>query len=87
MRVADLSLLTTLVGACFWGLSGTASQALFQDYNFPVLGLLTLRMLVAGSLLLLIKRPPQPASSEMPSLLAISMLGLMGDIPSGHPVI
>lgn len=43
------SLLATLVGAGLWGVSGTAAQALFERFSFPVLGLVAVRLL-AGAL-------------------------------------
>src|SRR3989475_11661873 len=57
MRLAHVSLLGTIIGAGFWGLSGTASQALFQTYQFPVIALVTIRTLVSGLILFIIVRP------------------------------
>src|SRR5271157_478876 len=64
----------------FWGLSGTAAQALFQNFHFPVLGLVSIRMLTAGSILLVITRPkiPEFSSSSLITLVMISVFGLMG---------
>ena len=75
MRPTTLSLVGTLVGGSFWGLSGTAAQALFQDYNFPVVGLVSLRTLVSGTLLFLACRPAIPNRNELPRLLLLSLLG------------
>src|SRR6266702_2782260 len=54
---SHVSLLGTLIGAGFWGLSGTAAQALFQTYQFPVIALVTIRTLVSGLILFIIVRP------------------------------
>ena len=80
MRLTHVSLLGTIVGAVFWGLSGTAAQALFQDFHFPVLGLLSIRMMVAGSILLLIVRPklPESSSKSLRQLAMISIFALLG---------
>lgn len=71
------SLPKTLLGASLWGLSGTAAQALFQFYNFPVLGLVTIRMLVSGSILMLILRPGKPPR-PWTRLVALSLIGYAG---------
>jgi len=47
--------LLVVSGAIFWGVSGTASQKLFQHHEIPVSWLVTTRLLVAGVLLLLIQ--------------------------------
>jgi drug/metabolite transporter (DMT)-like permease len=67
----------TVAGAGFWGLSGTAAQALFQVYGFPVLGLVNLRMLVSGLLLFVIVRPAPPRSQRL-SIVALSVFGFAG---------
>ncbi len=77
MRVTHLSLLRTLLGASFWGLSGTAAQALFQIYKFPVVGLVTIRMLLAGLVLLIIVRPAIPVRPWLP-LIVLSVFGYAG---------
>jgi drug/metabolite transporter (DMT)-like permease len=77
VRVAHISLIAALVGALFWGLSSNAAQALFQTFHFPVLGLLSLRLLIAGSILLVIKRPQRPRRPYLP-LVVFSILGLVG---------
>ncbi len=43
-----------LVSGSLWGLSGTVAQKLFEDYGFSTGWLVTLRLLVAGVLLLLL---------------------------------
>jgi len=70
-------LLKTLVGASLWGISGTAAQALFQIYKFPVVGLLTIRMLVSGAVLLIVLRPPKPTRPILP-LILLSIFGYAG---------
>ena len=77
MRLTYRSLLKTLVGASLWGLSGTAAQALFQIYKFPVVGLLTTRMLVSGAVLLIVLRPPKPSRPILP-LILLSIFGYAG---------
>ncbi len=66
-----------LVAATLWGLSGTASQALFQRYGFPAPALVTLRMLVSGAILLAVLRPRLPSVAPA-RFLAFSVLGLYG---------
>ena len=77
MRESQVSLLGTLLGAGFWGLSGTAAQALFQTYQVPVGALVTTRTLASGFILFVIVRPGLP---ERPfgSLLSLSILGFAG---------
>jgi len=77
VRLAQVSLLGTLVGAGFWGLSGTAAQALFQIYQFPVVALVTIRTLVSGLILLIIVRPTRPGRPLGP-LLGLSIFGFAG---------
>lgn len=67
-----------LLGTAFWGLSGTAAQALFQLYNFPVLGLSVLRLLVSALLLLAIVRPPIPKKKDLSLLASIAIFGFIG---------
>jgi len=77
VRLAHVSLLGTLIGAGFWGLSGTASQALFQTYQFPVIALVTVRTLVSGLILFIIVRPSTPRRPLSP-LLSLSVFGFAG---------
>lgn len=44
-----------ITGATFWGVGGTVAQKLFQDFQIDVEWLVTARLLIAGSLLLLIQ--------------------------------
>jgi hypothetical protein len=53
MRVIHRSLFETILGASLWGLSGNAAQVLFQEYRFPVNGLVAARMLASGVVLML----------------------------------
>jgi drug/metabolite transporter (DMT)-like permease len=77
MRLAQVSLLGTILGAGFWGLSGTAAQALFQVYQFPVVALVTIRTLASGLILLIIVRPVRPGKPFGP-LLGLSIVGFAG---------
>ncbi|HZD12614.1 MAG TPA: DMT family transporter, partial [Candidatus Binatus sp.] len=77
MPISHRSLIQTLVGASLWGLSGNAAQALFQFYNFPVLGLGTIRMLLSGAILMLILRPSKP-SGQWRRLIQLSIVGYAG---------
>jgi len=78
LQARRIALLGTLFGTIFWGLSGTASQALFQLYHFPVLGLASIRMVISGLLLLAILRPALPESKIMGKLIAIAIFGFVG---------
>lgn len=79
MNSSRTALLGTVAGTTFWGLSGTASQALFQIYHFPVLGLAFLRMGISGLLLLVIIRPDAPRTkSALARLVAIAIFGFVG---------
>lgn len=77
MRVIHQSLLETLLGGSLWGFSGNAAQALFQDYHFPVGGLVAVRMLVSGLALMLIIRPGIPPR-PWARLLALGVVGYAG---------
>lgn len=77
MRLASQSLLVSILGASLWGFSGIAAQALFQVYKFPVLGLVTIRMIIAGLLLLLVFRPSRPTGPLLP-LIALAVFGYIG---------
>ncbi|AST91323.1 MULTISPECIES: EamA family transporter [Sutcliffiella] len=44
-----------ITGALFWGIGGTVSKKLFQDFNINVEWLVTTRLLIAGLLLLAIQ--------------------------------
>lgn len=74
MRLTHRALVQTLLGASFWGLSGTAAQALFQVYKFPVISLVTIRMLLSAIALLIIIQPHIPSRPIFP----LVMLGIFG---------
>lgn len=48
-------LILVIIAAIFWGIGGTASQNLFQNYGVEVNWLVTIRLLIAGSLLLTVQ--------------------------------
>ena len=77
MRLANQSLLVSILGAGLWGFSGIAAQALFQIYKFPVLGLVAIRMIVAGLLLLFLFRPSRPTRPLL-QLIALAIFGYIG---------
>ena len=74
MRLTHCSLVQTFLGASFWGISGTAAQALFQIYNLPVVSLVTIRMLLSALALMIIIRPHLPSRP----FLSMIMLGIFG---------
>lgn len=76
-----------LLGAILWGVSGTAAQVLFQRYGFNPGWLVTVRMSVAGLLLLIgisIKSGPMHAISvwrdkrDALKLILYGIIGLLG---------
>jgi drug/metabolite transporter (DMT)-like permease len=69
--------MATLVGAGLWGLSGTAAQTLFERFQFPVLGLVTVRMLV-GALVLFAVAPAALRPRFSPAFLALAVFGFTG---------
>jgi drug/metabolite transporter (DMT)-like permease len=77
VRSAQFSLVATLAGSALWGLSGTAAQALFERFQFPVFGLTTVRMLV-GALLIFAVAPRFPRPRFSAAFLALSFFGLAG---------
>jgi len=48
-------LFLVIIGALFWGIGGTVSQKLFQEYAIDVNWLVTTRLLIAGFLLLTVQ--------------------------------
>ncbi len=68
----------TLFAAALWGISGTAAQALFQVYHFPAFGLVALRSLLAGIVLLVWLRPKWPREKQYKMLL----YAIVGILPS-----
>lgn len=77
MRPSQSAFLIAAIGTGLWGLSGTAAQALFQLYDFPVVGLVTLRMVIAGSILIVLLRPAFPDVSKS-RFLILSVFGMAG---------
>jgi drug/metabolite transporter (DMT)-like permease len=77
MRVIHRSLFETILGASLWGLSGNAAQVLFQEYRFPVNGLVAARMLASGVVLMLIVRPGVPPR-PWARLVALAVVGFAG---------
>lgn len=75
-----------LLGSTFWGLSGTASQVLFQHDHVHAAWLVTVRMLFSGIILVIwgtLRRQPASRSlitnrSLWPKLLVFSIVGLVG---------
>lgn len=49
-----IGFILVILGAIFWGVNGTASQKVFQDFSIEVNWLVTIRLLIAGILLLII---------------------------------
>jgi drug/metabolite transporter (DMT)-like permease len=70
--------IATILGISVWGLSGTAAQALFQKFNFPVVGLLSLRLICSGAIILAAMRPAKPRRSDLSRLIPIAVFGFMG---------
>jgi len=77
MRAALAALAAAITGSALWGLSGIAAQGLVQGYSFPVLGLVTIRMLGAALLLIAFLRPSSPRPWTG-SIVAMAILGLVG---------
>ncbi len=77
MRKEQFAVIATVAGASLWGISGTAAQALFERFHFPVLGLLTVRMLV-GSFLIFAAAPRFPRPRFSSAFLALALVGLAG---------
>ncbi|MFZ3195304.1 MAG: EamA family transporter, partial [Bacillus mycoides] len=46
-------IIMVVIGACLWGLSGTAAQQLFQYENVSTEWLVTIRLLISGAILLI----------------------------------
>ncbi|MDI3270390.1 MAG: DMT family transporter [Bacillota bacterium] len=65
-----------LLAATFWGLSGTAAQALFEDYGVSPFWLLSVRMVLGGLFLLLWARPAFPRA-RWGGMLLLALLGLV----------
>ena len=72
-----LGLLMAVTGASLWGISGTVSSILFRNYDFPFTTLVTLRMIMAGVILLVVFRPAFPSFNKGMFFL-YSVVGLFG---------
>ncbi len=66
----------TLIAAALWGLSGTAAQILFQTYAFPTTGLVMIRALLAGLILLAWFRPKWPREISR-KLIVYAIIGIL----------
>lgn len=77
MRHSRISLLAAVIASGLWGLSGTSAQALFGLYHFPVLGLVSVRLLASSFLVLaVLGRRGRPSFTS--GFLGISILGIAG---------
>lgn len=65
-----------LIGAALWGAAGVAAQVLFQIYSFPPSGLVLIRSLFVGLVLLAWLRPKWPSDVAV-KLLLYSLLGIL----------
>ena len=77
MQAQRAALAATVTGSALWGLSGVAAQVILQRFDFPIWGLVTIRMLGAAALLLVISRPERPRPWTW-SLAALAIIGLVG---------
>lgn len=66
---------SSLAGCSLWGLSAVASQFVFNTYSLPPLGLVAIRMPVAGLILFAIFRSARPRA-RLGAFLAFSVAGL-----------
>jgi drug/metabolite transporter (DMT)-like permease len=71
------SIAAAVTGSALWGFSGTAAQVVLQQFEFPVWGLVTIRMLGAASLMLVFARPrwPRPWTWSFASLAIFGLVG------------
>ena len=77
MQAQRAALAATVTGSALWGLSGVAAQVILQRYDFPIWGLVAIRMLGASALLFVITRPGWPRPWTW-SLAALAIFGLVG---------
>ncbi len=70
-------LIMAISGASLWGISGTVASLLFIDYGFPFTTLVSMRMLIAGFILLVLWRPMFP-SVKRSLFLFYSIVGMFG---------
>ncbi|UCZ55097.1 EamA family transporter [Bacillus shivajii] len=82
-----ISLFLVIIGATFWGIGGTVSQKLFQDFAIEVNWLVTTRLLIAGLLLLTVQYVFKDRSQILGvwknrktavSLIIFGLLGMLG---------
>jgi drug/metabolite transporter (DMT)-like permease len=78
-------LMMVITGATLWGLSGTAAQVLFQEKQISAEWLVVVRMMIAGSALLLFAACKRMAvfsiwtdSKSIASLLLFGLVGMLG---------
>jgi drug/metabolite transporter (DMT)-like permease len=75
VQTTRAALAATVIASGCWGLSSTVAQALFAHFAFPVIGLVAVRMLSAGVILLVLIGPrSRPALT--PSFVSFSILGV-----------
>ncbi len=70
-------LIEAIIGSTFWGFSGTVSSILFSVYRMPYFSLLTLRMVISGSLLVIFSKG-FIKKADIPVFLLFSIVGLFG---------
>lgn len=79
--------LLVITGATFWGVGGTVSQKLFQEYQIDVNWLVTIRLLIAGLLLLAVQYLKKDRSQVFAvwknkkaalQLIVFGLLGMLG---------
>lgn len=79
-----------LIGAICWGVGGTVSQKLFQQYGIDVNWLVTVRLLISGGLLLFVhymtkERTQLIGVLKMKSTaIQVLIFGLMGMLAGGY---
>ncbi len=80
-------LLLVITGATFWGIGGTVSQKLFQQYAIDVNWLVSIRLLIAGFLLLAVQGTRKDSSQILGvwknkktavQLITFGLLGMLG---------
>lgn len=79
-----IGLFLVMTGAIFWGIGGTVSKKIFQEYNIDVNWLVVIRLLIAGLLLLSLKFVTQNPSEvfkvwkDKKAALHLIIFGLFG---------
>jgi len=64
-----------LLACAFWGVSAVATQVVFETYSFPPLGLVAIRMSLAGLILYAVFRPARP-KGRLAAFVMFSVVGL-----------